>query len=102
MLTLKAEASAGISLRDDMLPDMLDLARRTGCRIEVQGNETTFWAMPDDTLAGLVEAFDRLYPASWLVATSLKSAVVSPAPRAPCSVHMDVGTVQRIMGRHSV
>ena len=75
MLTIKAEASAGCSLRDQMLPEMLDLARRTGCVIEVSGNETKFWVKPDDTISHLVASFDRLYPASSLVATWIRQIV---------------------------
>lgn len=78
MLTLKAEASAGCSLRDEMIPEMIDLARRTGCRIEVSGNETLFWAMPDDTVADLQAAFDRLYPTSRLVSVLVRQPVPRP------------------------
>lgn len=81
MLTLKAEASAGVDLRDSMLPDALDLARRTGARIEIEGNDTLFWIMPDDTLAGLQDAFDRLYPASRYVAAHIRQA--APRDRFP-------------------
>jgi hypothetical protein len=77
MLTLKADADAGCGLRDEMIPQMIDLARRTGCRIEIKGNETTFWAHPADSVEALQAAYDRLYPQSAYVSVR----IAQPAPR---------------------
>ena len=79
MLMLKAEGSAGQSLRDDMIPSMVDLAHRTGCGVEVWANDTVFWAYPSDTVAEMKAAYDRLYPESPYVSTG----VVNPVPRKP-------------------
>lgn len=81
MLTIKAEGSAGMDLRDQMLPEMLLAAKATGCRIQVEANETTFWVHPTDTLATLWEAFDRLYPSSKLVFAGM----AAPWPRHPAA-----------------
>ena len=78
MLTIKAEASAGADLREETMPEMVRLARATGCRVELEGNETKFWTMPDDTVLGLQHAFDRLYLHSRLVA----SWISLPVPRS--------------------
>lgn len=78
MLTIKAEGSAGCSLRDDLMPSMLDLARRTNCRVEVSANDTNFWAHPDDTIEGMADAYDRLYPESRLVFQGM----AKPFPRS--------------------
>lgn len=77
MLTLRVEVSAGMDLRDQMLPKMLDLSRRLGCRVEAKGNDTLFWVHPSDDLRMLHEAFDRLYPASAIVSTRIRK----PVPR---------------------
>lgn len=74
MLTIQAEASAGKDLKVAMV-EMLDLARRLGVRVELKGNETTFWVTPDDTREGVEDAFDRLYPASRLVASWISEPV---------------------------
>lgn len=79
MLMIEAKASVGQSLRDDMIPDMVALARRTGAQVEVRGNDTVFWANPDDAVEDLQAAYDRLYPASRYVATFIRHV----APRAP-------------------
>lgn len=77
MLRLIVHAEAGASLRNAMA-DMVAVATRTGCMIEMKGNETTFWVEPGDTLPEVLRAFDRLYPQSTYVATWIKQ----PAPRA--------------------
>jgi hypothetical protein len=80
-LTLKAEADAGTNLRDQMLPEALDLARRMGVRIEISGNDTLFWIHPWDSIADLQSAYDRLYPESSIVSVKMQA----PAPRIPIS-----------------
>ena len=72
MLGLKVEAMVGMSLRDDLMPQMLSLAQRTNCRIECRANDTEIWVYPTDTVDGLRDAFDRLYPRSRLITTSMK------------------------------
>lgn len=61
MLMIKAEGQAGQSIRDDMLPSMVDLAHRTGCGVEVRANDRLFWVYPYDTVEGMQAAYDRLY-----------------------------------------
>lgn len=77
MLTIKAEAQAGTDLRNAMLPDMAALSRVTNCGVEVQANGTTFIAYPNDSIGGLKDAYDRLYPESRLV----MAAMVKPWPK---------------------
>jgi len=77
MLMIKAEGFAGQNLRDDMIPNMVDLARRTGCSVEVRANETVFWAYPDDTVKDMQEAYDRLYLKSKYVSSQM------PTPPTP-------------------
>ena len=77
MLTIKAEGSAGCSLRDDMMPEMLKLAHRTGCAVEVEANDTKFIVYPKDTTQSINDAYDRLYPESRMV----MSGMVKPWPR---------------------
>lgn len=77
MLTIEAKASAGQCLRNDMIPDMVRLARTTGVRVEVRGNDSVFWADPNDTVGGLQQAYDRLYPSSRYIATF----IAAPVPR---------------------
>jgi len=75
MLTIKAHGSPGMDLREQMLPEMLSLAKATGCRVEVSANETLFWAHPTDFLPDLQGAYDRLYPDSRIVAVQIASPV---------------------------
>ena len=79
MLMIKAEGSAGQSLRDDMIPQMVRLAYSTGCGVEVRANDTVFWVYPSDTVADMQAAYDRLYPESRYVSTGISR----PAPRKP-------------------
>lgn len=81
MLMIKAEASAGQSLRNDMIPDMVALAQRTGCSVAVRDNDTLFWAYPSDHVAEMQAAYDRLYPLSRYVSTGIRQ----PALRMPAS-----------------
>lgn len=87
MLMIEAKASAGCDLRDSMIPDMVALAKRTGVQIEVRGNDTVFWANPDDTVEALQAAYDRLYGPSRYVATWIKQV----APRRPATVTAPTG-----------
>ena len=77
MLTIKAEGSAGMSLRDQMLPEMLVLAKVTNCAVEVKANETVFVVFPNDTCDSILSAYDRLYPDSRMV----MSGMMKPWPR---------------------
>lgn len=79
VLTIKAEAPLGCGIREDVMPAMREMAVRTGARIEVEANDTKFWAYPWDSLADLQDAVDRLYPESRIVAAHL----VRPVPRVP-------------------
>lgn len=81
MLRLKAEATAGMDLRRQMLPEMLALAKRTDCCIEVKANGIDFWVYPNDSLVELQSAYDRLYPESQIVST----AVRVPVPKRSAS-----------------
>lgn len=76
-LFITAEAVAGSDIRDDVLPQMVRLARTTDCAVEVRGNGTRFVAYPADSIGGMQAAFDRLYPASTYVSVS----TVNPMPR---------------------
>lgn len=87
MLTLKAEASAGTSLRDEMLPEALLLARATGARIEIEANESKFWILPTDSLGALKAAYDFLYPKSWLIGTMIAVPVPKPVRVAVARSH---------------
>jgi hypothetical protein len=79
MLTLKVEASLGADLRNDVMPQLVQLARFTQCRVELMGNDTLFWAHPSDTVPVMLDAYDRLYPHSRIVSTFIRH----PVPRAP-------------------
>lgn len=73
-LMLKVEGMAGANL-GDLMVDMLDLARRTGCMVEMKANDITFWVYPDDVEADIRAAFDRLYPTSRYVSTRTRAPV---------------------------
>lgn len=77
MLTIKAEGTAGMDLREAMLPEMLALAQRTGAAVEVRANDTLFRVRPTDDMEDLRGAYDRLYPDSRMVTTGM----VKPWPR---------------------
>lgn len=73
---IKAEGSAGCSLRDGMIPDMIALAKRTQCSVEVRANDTIFWAYPNDTVEEMQSAYDRLYPESKYVSVNMRLPLV--------------------------
>lgn len=73
-LMIEAKGSAGQSLRDDIIPDMVRLAQRTQCSVEVNANDTIFWAYPRDTIEEMQAAYDRLYPESRYVSTGMATA----------------------------
>jgi hypothetical protein len=60
LLTLTVEAAPGMDLKEAMAL-MVDVARRTGCRVQMDGNGTRFWVVPDDTVEMVEAAFDRCY-----------------------------------------
>lgn len=70
MLMIKAERTAGTHLKNGLLPDMLALAKKTGCSVEANG--VRFWVYPKDTIEALNDAFDRLYPKSRVVSVFIK------------------------------
>lgn len=86
-LMIKAEGSPGRSLRDDLIPDMVRLAQRTQCGIEVRANDTIFWAYPRDTIEEMQAAYDRLYPQSRYVGTGM----AKPALRTPVAPSSESG-----------
>lgn len=100
MLTIKVDADPGTFLGDAFI-EMLDVARRTGCRVDMKGNGVTFSVRPDDTVDQLRDCYRRLYaearPASELVATH----VIRPlrplrALRDPEAATMDtIGIITR-------
>lgn len=71
MLTITAEGTAGMDLRESLLPDMLALAQRTGAAVEVRANDTLFRVRPTDDIEDLKGAYDRLYPESRVVTTGM-------------------------------
>lgn len=81
-ITISVECSAGTDLRMVAMPAMLDLAQRTGCRIELKANDTVFWVRPEDSYTALIHAFDRLYPKSRYVSTGISRSVPRP-PKEP-------------------
>lgn len=70
LLTIKAEADAGMHLEDVCIP-MVELAKRTGCRVELKANGITIWANPDDDWWELRNAFRRLYPAEKFISVNI-------------------------------
>jgi hypothetical protein len=77
-LTIKVETQPGDDLRTSMT-EMLDLARRLGVRVEMKANGSTFWVYPEDTTLSVIDAFDRLYLKSRLVAAH----ITKPVPLVP-------------------
>lgn len=73
-LFLSVDALAGMHLGEAMV-EMLDLARRVGCGIELKANDTTLWVYPEDTEEAVRDAFARLYPKSRYVSTHTKEPV---------------------------
>lgn len=83
MLTIKVDADPGTFLGDAMV-EMLDVAQRTECRVEMKANGVTFSVRPDDTADQLRDCYRRLYaearPASRLVATHVPRPLRDPEP----------------------
>lgn len=83
MLTIKVDADPGTFLGDAII-EMLDVARRTDCRVEMKANGVTFSVRPDDTADQLRDCYRRLYaearPASKLVATHVLRPLRDPEP----------------------
>lgn len=78
-LRLRVEANAGQSIRE-LMDEMLVLAKLTGCVVDMNGNDTEFWVSPTDTTEGLSAAYDRLYPVSRIVCTSIAAPVRRAKP----------------------
>lgn len=67
MLTIKAEGQAGDDIREHIIPEMIELSRRTNCYVEVKANGTEFRFSHRDRVEDAQDAFDRLYPESRLI-----------------------------------